>query len=78
MPLRSSQTTPSEPSAPFRVNVDGVGSESGFRAESVLKWAGDVNNRDVATLTRKCWTWPESYIRQRYLGTGDRLAQAMT
>lgn len=41
---------------------------------SLDKWARDVNNGDLRTVVRKCWTYPESYIRERYFDQRNRVA----
>ncbi|WP_417288007.1 hypothetical protein [Corynebacterium variabile] len=42
------------------------------------KWIDDVNNNDVAAVTRKCWTFSPEYIQERYFDNRDRIAAVMT
>lgn len=63
------------PSVPLVVNVEGA--ESYMNVNSINKWAADVSNRDEEALVRKCWTYPRSYIQQRYLAEPDRVAKLM-
>lgn len=42
------------------------------------KWVDDVNNNDVAAVTRKCWTFSPEYIQERYFDNRDRIAAVMT
>lgn len=63
------------PSVPLVVNVQGA--ESYMNVNSVNKWAADVSNRDEEALVGKCWTYPRSYIQQRYLGDPARVAALM-
>ena len=45
---------------------------------SLQKWADDVSAGDEAALVRKCWTYPASYIRDRYLGSGKKLNEILS
>ncbi len=67
--LRAAPTTTT--SAPFTVN--GSGDASTLNIGSVEKWARDVAARDEATLIAKCWTFSETYVRQRYVGVDQAL-----
>lgn len=53
------------PASPIAVNVTDI--ERLINVDSVRKWARDVDRGDEATLIRKCWTMPPSYIRDKYL-----------
>ncbi|MEB3052348.1 hypothetical protein KV112_21890 [Mycolicibacter sp. MYC123] len=77
-----SKTLPSTPVTPpigartrVIVNVDGAASH--MNVTSIEKWASDVNKHDEETLVQKCWTYPRSYIRDRYLADAARVADLM-
>lgn len=77
-----SKTLPSTPVAPptgartrVIVNVDGAASH--MNVTSIEKWASDVNKHDEEALVQKCWTYPRSYIRDRYLADAARVADLM-
>lgn len=63
-PGASSATAPSR--LEVNVNFQSVGLPE-INRDSVAKWARDVSAGDEATLVKKCWTVPPSYIRARYL-----------
>ncbi|HNP56648.1 MAG TPA: toll/interleukin-1 receptor domain-containing protein [Gordonia sp. (in: high G+C Gram-positive bacteria)] len=48
------------------VNTTGLGTE--LAAGGVQKWAADVANGDVDAVVAKCWTVAPDYIRVRYFG----------
>lgn len=64
-----------ETSATVTPNLSGL--PATINPGSIAKWARDVNADDQAVLERKCWTFPASYIRERYLGDRQRLASVM-
>lgn len=65
-----------EPST-TQIVVNTGGDADSINVSSLQKWASDVNNDNLTTLASKCWTFPESYIRERYLGNRERLAAIM-
>ncbi|NDJ90930.1 hypothetical protein [Mycolicibacter kumamotonensis] len=57
------------------VNVDGAASH--MNVTSIEKWASDVTKHDEEALVQKCWTYPRSYIQDRYLADTARVADLM-
>ncbi|MFT4199482.1 hypothetical protein [Gordonia sp. (in: high G+C Gram-positive bacteria)] len=45
---------------------------------SLQRWAREVNAGDVDAVTRKCWTMPPEYIRERYFGATSAVAAALS
>lgn len=77
-----SKTLPSTPAAPpvgvsTRVIVNVDGATSYMNVTSIEKWASDVSKHDEEALVQKCWTYPRSYIRDRYLADAARVADLM-
>ena len=64
-------------SSSSRLVLNTGGDADYINISSLQKWVDDVNNGDLDALTRKCWTFPASYIKEFYLGHTDRVAAVL-